>query len=276
MPYPILTLPYPFAQRLCQLLTPEELENLQTAAAHEIGQLKPIVQSMRSKLVIFYAINSKVVMNLVNHSIRTSVYKTSYLKCDVLGFHQLNESMFKKSNFSHLYFKAKKLGFWGCDISITFLKTVALMIPAIHQLNQLDLSFSQRIDEAIKLPFIFHYFPNLLCFKTSRAYKGWVNDLLDLNIGGLSFFYIKHTNFDELFSFKAEQLYNFIQKQQSKFMISINYKYSADANTTEIKRSIVTLLKPKFQIVKKGVGKIELNIASTPFNQEQLRFDYKT
>uniref|UniRef100_A0A7E4UPS8 BPI2 domain-containing protein n=1 Tax=Panagrellus redivivus TaxID=6233 RepID=A0A7E4UPS8_PANRE len=44
MPYPILTLPYPFAKRLRQLLNPFELEQLQIAAGHTVtNPLKPIV-----------------------------------------------------------------------------------------------------------------------------------------------------------------------------------------------------------------------------------------
>uniref|UniRef100_A0A7E4WA40 Peptidase_M16_C domain-containing protein n=1 Tax=Panagrellus redivivus TaxID=6233 RepID=A0A7E4WA40_PANRE len=49
MPYPILTLPYPFARRLCQLLTPEELENLQIAAGHKTRHLKPIIQLIKKQ-----------------------------------------------------------------------------------------------------------------------------------------------------------------------------------------------------------------------------------
>uniref|UniRef100_A0A7E4W4R7 Uncharacterized protein n=1 Tax=Panagrellus redivivus TaxID=6233 RepID=A0A7E4W4R7_PANRE len=43
MPYPILTLPYPFAKRLRQLLTPLELQQLQIAAGNSIDSLKPVI-----------------------------------------------------------------------------------------------------------------------------------------------------------------------------------------------------------------------------------------
>uniref|UniRef100_A0A7E4WDR6 F-box domain-containing protein n=1 Tax=Panagrellus redivivus TaxID=6233 RepID=A0A7E4WDR6_PANRE len=285
MPYPILTLPYPFARRLCQLLNPEELENLQIAAGYNTRHLKPIIQLIKTQTAGINNENSNVTLYFTetrnNHKLtRSKTDEAPFLKVESLFLFKLTKSLFEKSCFTHLFIITEQLNFCGCEITVDFLKMIALRIPQIYDVTWLKFVCRCQIDKDVKLPFIFNTFPNVKVFEINYAYNGWLTDLLDLNVVNQRGFSLLHKNFDELFSFNADELYYFIQKQQTEFFIRLTYICDADADQDEIKKAVVTLLKPRFPTVVEPTvvlypplpGQIEVSFGVSGLSLKYLYF----
>uniref|UniRef100_A0A7E4WD10 FTH domain-containing protein n=1 Tax=Panagrellus redivivus TaxID=6233 RepID=A0A7E4WD10_PANRE len=264
MPYPILTLSHPFSRRLCQLLTPEELENLQLAAGPEIRNLKPIVQSFydQNPQFRFFEDAAKVLLYLKDIDEITDNYTLSLLKCETLTFIEVTDLQFKNSDFSHIYFKANELAFQKCHLTVDYLKYVASIINA-HGLLKLCLSISNDLDDDINFAFVFKTFPNLNDLSVGRAYNGWVNDLLNTNVTDLRSFSVYHNNYEELFSFKASDLHRFIKKQLPNFVVKMNVQCEPDATDDDlkkVKKKMKKLMTRRFRFRTSQFGKLKVLI----------------
>uniref|UniRef100_A0A7E5A282 FTH domain-containing protein n=1 Tax=Panagrellus redivivus TaxID=6233 RepID=A0A7E5A282_PANRE len=264
MPYPILTLPFPFARRLCQLLTPEELQNVQIAAGHEIEKLKPIVKSIENKDTLFHFADSKIECVDFNEHSEVLSYLTedsTLVKCKTAMFQTLTGSTFKNIDLTKIHLKTEELTFTMCNISIDILKSIASRIPAKHEVREF-LLFQTRTDENINFPLVFGLFPNLKKIRFNQAYEGWLDDLSNINVVQLEYLCVQHTKLNELFHFKPEELLGFIKKQSPEFRLNIVFACPPGANLLQVSKVIMVFLKPHFDILN-GKYKIDVHNGSS-------------
>uniref|UniRef100_A0A7E4ZYM9 Pectinesterase n=1 Tax=Panagrellus redivivus TaxID=6233 RepID=A0A7E4ZYM9_PANRE len=142
MPYLILTLPYPFAKRLPQLLNPVELRNLQIAAGHSEGSLKPIVltcnvyiASFNGNTSDFISVGQQKVVKIHNNKV--------FCKCEYAFFIALSEVVVENYYFNNTHYAANVVTFKHCKVSTKFLENVA------HKLTELtELYFENKCESA--------------------------------------------------------------------------------------------------------------------------------
>uniref|UniRef100_A0A7E4URL5 F-box domain-containing protein n=1 Tax=Panagrellus redivivus TaxID=6233 RepID=A0A7E4URL5_PANRE len=262
MPYPILTLPYPFARRLHQLLSPDELENLQTAAGPDISQLKPIAQSLKMDYASFTLSDFNVVTLTIsnyNDVVTMASCNPLIVKCKHLYVQCLNADIFKKCNFmTKLYLTAEQLHIDRCTVDMKLLTAIASIVNGVKRFETVN------VENDVKLAGIFELFPRITNIFMPHAYKGWLGDLLRQNVTGLMELSVKHTDFDELFSFRSEELYQFVQNQSPEFKFEIllitpkNPIQTVIMDQSDIGNCILPLINPHFDIVEGENCKVKL------------------
>uniref|UniRef100_A0A7E4ZQA7 F-box domain-containing protein n=1 Tax=Panagrellus redivivus TaxID=6233 RepID=A0A7E4ZQA7_PANRE len=185
MPYPILTLPYPFAKRLRQLLSPFELQDLQIAAGHTvINPLKPIVTSYKDYGVLFqgnptaittgqlYRISMNNVMPFISYYLINN-----YLYCvDKLELRDMTTIVWENMNLNSLLIKVPYINIESSHISNDLLESVAKVTVKVRKLEV----YNCRIDEDVTIAPIINTFPHVTNISINKAYFGWLNDLSKL------------------------------------------------------------------------------------------------
>uniref|UniRef100_A0A7E4W812 F-box domain-containing protein n=1 Tax=Panagrellus redivivus TaxID=6233 RepID=A0A7E4W812_PANRE len=208
MPYPILTLPYPFAKRLRQLLNPFELKELQRAAGSCVrNELKPIVKSCNMTAVrIIPKGKNDCILKCVDNDMTISKVN-QLLVNSLLGLWCvfLNNSNFENATTTQLSIRAVTIAFYSCHITKTVLRNVSKIAIGARRLD----FRSSFIDKDVTFATIIAAFPTVNCMTIEKAYSGWLHDLKDAK-KDFREVDITHDNFDELFSFKPADLYDYI------------------------------------------------------------------
>uniref|UniRef100_A0A7E4UQX5 F-box domain-containing protein n=1 Tax=Panagrellus redivivus TaxID=6233 RepID=A0A7E4UQX5_PANRE len=252
MPYPILTLPYPFAKRLCQLLSPSEVQELQIAAGHNvIDPLKPFVSSIQNYGLSLYGIattdphaintcqaylsspgnvfSSTNLTNIRRDSVRYSV--------EVLLLLNMSNTALKNLNLRSQQIKTYLIDINSSHVTNDLLKNVARTTVGCEYLTVYD----NRFDENVTFDTIVDNFPRLNTLILNYAYCGWLSDLTNarknLNL------ILRFDSFETVFSFRPEELYDFIAKQGPKFCIYL----SLESNDPAAIYKVMAYIDPRFQ-----------------------------
>uniref|UniRef100_A0A7E4V3E6 F-box domain-containing protein n=1 Tax=Panagrellus redivivus TaxID=6233 RepID=A0A7E4V3E6_PANRE len=254
MPYPIATLPYPFRRRLRQLLSPNELVQLQiaTGSMEDNKDLLP--------LKTYYSISS-VRMQRVSDSYFRFRWSTSnqvikdglhLLSPKYLYLDNFTESDTSSRFFHHLWpSNVIELIINGSTITKDFLTKLSQkqLNPKILNINTCsDLLFTAN---DTKFSHFFKTFPLLETavfqyFLTS----GWVRHMLGYGKTHLKDLYIADKNFDRLFSFKSAELDEFVKAQHAGFKLHILYEGSAfngDKNVASIESRVLPMFEQCFE-----------------------------
>uniref|UniRef100_A0A7E4ULC8 F-box domain-containing protein n=1 Tax=Panagrellus redivivus TaxID=6233 RepID=A0A7E4ULC8_PANRE len=261
MPYPILTLPYPFAQRLCQLLSPFELSELQKAAGYDVANvLKPIVETRH-----IHTVNCNPIYNDNDNADSTyEMYdglkplpKKDYLiKCMHACFYDMSDSALDTFNVNRkIMFDAVRVNCKNCHVSYAFLKSLLKML--VKSPSQFDLRYCYQIDKDVTFLTILTLFPHVNHIALQNVYFGW---LIDLSITGKKFHVVEvfGFNFEDMFSFEPEELYNFVTQQYSDFNFHIFLK-TDDVEATFNK--IALFIDPRFDTEINGGFKLVVTVA---------------
>uniref|UniRef100_A0A7E4VXT2 F-box domain-containing protein n=1 Tax=Panagrellus redivivus TaxID=6233 RepID=A0A7E4VXT2_PANRE len=268
MSYPILTLPYPFAKRLRQLLDPFELEELQKAAGPYVrNELKPIVESRKMDVVFMSAY---VLSYMVKHM---NAPHANLINClESLNLLHLTSSDFENATTTQLLIRTKRIGFFECHVSNALLNKLSKIVvrPFI-----LEFRYSHRFDEDVKFSTIIKIFPSVCWIGLGKAYSGWLDDLISTRtlFKAIEIF---HDNFDELFSFKPAELYDYVKTQHSTFRILLSYKVNAYRYDWVI-HMMQKFIDPRFDIKKNGRPKVTLRVQliDNPSFYHAVRYYYK-
>uniref|UniRef100_A0A7E4WDF6 F-box domain-containing protein n=1 Tax=Panagrellus redivivus TaxID=6233 RepID=A0A7E4WDF6_PANRE len=279
MPYPILSLPYPFAKRLRQLLNPFELQCLQAAAGYNVNTgLKPLVvshliKSLDFKSVVTNAPNANPAYVLYNNQNSLTIPKKGQLiiSSSMLSFFYMSNDALKTLNTDNLIIGTSLIVLQHCHISNDFLKNVSKM--AIIQPSQLDMRNSVNVDEDVKFSTILDIFPRITYVALRKSYSGWLRDLSNT---GKKFHVVElfHNNFEEMFNFCPEELYTFTTKQYPDFYFHLCIR-TDNANVTFNKAE--TFIHSRFQSKKNGHKKIIVKISPPVHSNEwkQQKYYYK-
>uniref|UniRef100_A0A7E4VBJ9 Glycosyltransferase family 92 protein n=1 Tax=Panagrellus redivivus TaxID=6233 RepID=A0A7E4VBJ9_PANRE len=98
-----------------------------------------------------------------------------------------------------------------------------------------------RCDEDVTFLTILDIFPCITSILVNFAYFGWLNDLSCFG-KQFRFILIFYDNFEKIFSFQPEKLYDFVAKQGCEFRLYIRH-YNGDNLTDKIEQYI----DPRFQ-----------------------------
>uniref|UniRef100_A0A7E4ZYJ5 F-box domain-containing protein n=1 Tax=Panagrellus redivivus TaxID=6233 RepID=A0A7E4ZYJ5_PANRE len=228
MPYPILTLPYPFVKRLRQLLDPFELKELQRAAGPYVrNELKPIVKSCKKDFInICSKDKNDYDVDWLHMKIKIPEVNQFLIDCTTeLKFYHMTNSNFEKPTITQVFIKADIIRFLSCRISNAMLRNVLKI--AIRPWY-LDFRYSNTgIDEDVTFSTIVDIFPSVKCITMGKAYFGWLDDLINTR-KRLDAVEIFHDNFDELFSFKPADLYDYFRAQYPPFWFLLTYRVNAN------------------------------------------------
>uniref|UniRef100_A0A7E4UVC5 F-box domain-containing protein n=1 Tax=Panagrellus redivivus TaxID=6233 RepID=A0A7E4UVC5_PANRE len=193
MPYPILTLPYPFAKRLSQLLSPSELKNLQIAADLITVGPQKVVNILKNKILC---------------------------KCEYAFFNSLSDAVFENHDFNNTHYAANIVTFKNCKVGTNFLENMA---KKLRQSTELYFEDKCEIDKSIKFPIIFNLFPFLNTLYITTACNGWVRELVDANpVTKIHIISIEHDNLDELLGFDSEDILS-LHEQHPQIFLSLTY-----------------------------------------------------
>uniref|UniRef100_A0A7E4VHM3 BTB domain-containing protein n=1 Tax=Panagrellus redivivus TaxID=6233 RepID=A0A7E4VHM3_PANRE len=247
MPYPILTLPYPFAKHLHQLLSPFELQDLQIAAGHNvINTLKPVVTSCKDYIVHFQGNPNDITTCELLRRTKSFSYATiniregePYLtKCERVRLYDMSNPALESINHNNILAKTDRIDIESSHISNVFLHNVSkfLVQPRKVQIN------GHGFDEDVTFLTILNIFPHANDIMLNNAYFGWLNDLSSLG-RELQFIMIVFESFEKVFSFRPEELYNFIENQGPEFRIHLDIKTGDSYLTDKIK----PFIDPRFQ-----------------------------
>uniref|UniRef100_A0A7E4ZSZ5 F-box domain-containing protein n=1 Tax=Panagrellus redivivus TaxID=6233 RepID=A0A7E4ZSZ5_PANRE len=263
MPYPILTLPYPFARRLRQLLDPFELELLQHAAGNAVtSELKPIVVSHKGDRAVFEQVfehfpNPIPVYKLKLHcdqiTLNISKKDQKLIKCEIVEFSELSNSTLENFNLDQLMVNVVRITFRKCHISNAFLEKVSKIV--LHP-RGLDMGYCTNIDEDVKFSTILKIFPYVNCVAIGTSYFGWLDDLVSTG-RQLDIVEVLHNNFEEMFSFRPDELYEFVTKQCPEFYMHLYVKTNDIAETVD---KIKPYIDPRFDTDVRGYAKIYVTV----------------
>uniref|UniRef100_A0A7E4URE3 F-box domain-containing protein n=1 Tax=Panagrellus redivivus TaxID=6233 RepID=A0A7E4URE3_PANRE len=263
MPYPILTLPYPFAKRLRQLLNPLELSELQKAAGHDvINTLKPILKTLNVYTVFFgphfnndHKVNFTDGLYYGTTLISFSKNDHYFIKCDHAVFYDISDTALENFNINQkILMDAIRVEFRDCHVSIDFLTILSKIF--VEPLLQFDARRCHQVDEDINFSTILNIFPHITYIALQKAYSGWFYDLVST---GKKFHVVEVFNFDfkNLFSFEPEQLYDFVTKQYSDFYICLFVKTDdVDATLDKLK----PFIEPRFDTKANGTVKVVVTV----------------
>uniref|UniRef100_A0A7E4ZWC7 F-box domain-containing protein n=1 Tax=Panagrellus redivivus TaxID=6233 RepID=A0A7E4ZWC7_PANRE len=273
MPYPILTLPYPFAKRLRQLLNPFEIEELQKAAGKTvISPLKPIVTSCKVDTIEFKQnpMNDHAygLYHRKNH-ISLPEKDQYFIKCVVARFSDMSEGALNTLKTDQLLIKLKRINLEGCHISHAFLRNVSKMM--VVQPTQLDMRFSPAVDEDVKFSTILDIFSCLTHIALKTSYFGWLDDLASTG----KKFHIAEVfddNFEKMFSFCPKALYNFVNKQYADFHFRL---FLMTDNIQATVDKIKPFIDPRFDCIINGHIKICIFVCYNGAKYERLEYFYK-
>uniref|UniRef100_A0A7E4UV52 F-box domain-containing protein n=1 Tax=Panagrellus redivivus TaxID=6233 RepID=A0A7E4UV52_PANRE len=219
MPYPILTLPYPFAKRLQQLLSPFELQNLQIAAAHFKGPLEPVVMTSKVYRITFEGDTSDVInltvacnsLDMKTKTVNIGNEKVVY-QCPHASFNSLSNAVFDNICFNNLYYAAKIVCIKYCKVSLKFLENIAARFK-ITNLRDLYIREGNEIDNDVKISTVYKMFPFLKTLSIATAYNGWIRELLDPDFTTeIEYLLLRHDSLDELLSFNTVDFHRLVEK----------------------------------------------------------------
>uniref|UniRef100_A0A7E4V061 F-box/FBD/LRR-repeat protein n=1 Tax=Panagrellus redivivus TaxID=6233 RepID=A0A7E4V061_PANRE len=248
MPYPIHTLPYPFKKRLRQLLTPVELHELQKATGPlETNHfLMPIQKNRKCECLIFRKmVDNKILLDTIPTFEKRNF--SDVVEAPYLSLKNFDEKAISIHFFNFVQFQ--KVRILELHLDITTVPFVIAMAQKRMQLTHLNIYFATEASESqLRLPVFFKAFPAVLHFSFMLyAYKGWVKDILDCKMFGLEQLTIMSTNFDKLFSFCPEEVYQLVKSQHYKFKLELLHLTEKDFSV-EIHRTL-PLFKPYFKNV---------------------------
>uniref|UniRef100_A0A7E4VKD7 F-box domain-containing protein n=1 Tax=Panagrellus redivivus TaxID=6233 RepID=A0A7E4VKD7_PANRE len=229
MPYPILTLPYPFAKRLPQLLSPLELQNLQIAAGRFDGQLKPDVLACNFDCAIFNGDTSDIITIPMRKVVKLHNNKI-ICNCEYVFFESLSNAVFENDHFNNTHYAASIVTMERCKVSTKFLENMA---KKLTELTELHIEDESEVDKSIKFPTIFNLFPFCKFLAITTAYNGWVRDLVDASISTkIKRLTIEHGDLDELLSFDSDDIQSLLEQHSKMYMI-LTYKVPGPIQESE-------------------------------------------
>uniref|UniRef100_A0A7E4WBX6 F-box domain-containing protein n=1 Tax=Panagrellus redivivus TaxID=6233 RepID=A0A7E4WBX6_PANRE len=277
MPYPILTLPYPFAQRLRQLLNPFELKQLQLAAGHNvINPLKPIVPSSKERELYFIKNFNTDPDAIPTYDLYLGSHPTGLsqpmisipkndkylIKCLILRFYDMSHLALTSLNTDTLSIKPFRIDLDRCQIRQAFLKTLSKLVI---KPSQLCMWSSPDVDEGTTFSTILNIFPSVNSIAFAKSYFGWLSDLASTRRRFLAVD-ILHHDVEKIFSFRPEELYSFVIEQHPQFRFHI-LVVTDDVDATV--KKIAPFIDPRFTCEKNGYLKFMLTVKNIMSRYQQ-------
>uniref|UniRef100_A0A7E5A1X7 DUF3822 family protein n=1 Tax=Panagrellus redivivus TaxID=6233 RepID=A0A7E5A1X7_PANRE len=209
MPYPILTLPYPFSKRLYQLLSPLELQRLQTAAGYDIHDLQPLVTT--HTVDSFYAYSWKhvpappftivikvpgkeqIALPNVDHVVNCR-YETNLWYMSSSTFKNLKTRMVGTPQANFIY----------CDITNDFLQQASKVVET----SVVNIILS-KVKEDVNFLSVTQMFPKVKSI-LFNYYADPEKRIENNYLFGRDYLYFAFCRFEEFYCFKPEELFDFI------------------------------------------------------------------
>uniref|UniRef100_A0A7E4VUL4 F-box domain-containing protein n=1 Tax=Panagrellus redivivus TaxID=6233 RepID=A0A7E4VUL4_PANRE len=249
-PYPIKSLPYPFSQRLRQLLAPFEALNLQLAAGKIPTEWNPLVLVLTVQYLLFKADKQNELRisydGIDGMPLPSDNYQQIFRCLNLVTFRALSEE-----NLAHPKLKQISIRTDGTveilngNVTIKYLKSLALLCTEATELRMLNTSY----DEDATLTCIFDLFPTVKRITTNNVYKGWVTELVDSNIYQLKELVIacESQKYDDVFGFKPAEMRLFIENHSNLNRVDIRYLCANDDDVNHLRFQVLRLFDDHFK-----------------------------
>uniref|UniRef100_A0A7E4V9R1 FTH domain-containing protein n=1 Tax=Panagrellus redivivus TaxID=6233 RepID=A0A7E4V9R1_PANRE len=201
---------------------------------------------------------------LSSHMINLRETDQYFIECEYVQLSNMSNTALESVNQNSLLMKTQELHILKSRVSNVFLKNVSKITVGSFKLN----IYTRHVDEDVTFTTIFNFFPHLSLIMIHTAYFGWLTDLSSLG-KRLKSIFIADDNFERMFSFMPDELYDFVAKQGPQFHLQLHIKMDNIHQIDKIK----PFIDARFQPGKEGDGNFIVSICFVQSRSEE-QFDY--